>query len=66
MESSRMACLLEQYRHGVLHIEVYNTTVSAIPARDLDTTPQFAVKRSDVSSVLVIRTHATLFALPAR
>ena len=66
MESSRMAYLLEPYRHDVLHTEIPNPTASAIPARALDTTPQFAERWSDVSSVLGITTHATIYALPAR
>ena len=66
MESSRKDYLLEQYRQGVLHTEIPNPTASAMRARALDTTPQFAGKRSDVSSVLVIKIHATMFTLPAR
>ena len=66
MELLRKAYLLEQYRQGVLHTEIPNPTASAMPAKALDTTPQFAERRSDVSSVLVITTHATMSALPAR
>ena len=66
MESPRKAYLLEQYRHGVLHTETPNPIASAIPAWALDTTPQFAERRSNVSLVLVITTHTTMFALPTR
>ena len=66
MESSRKDYLLEQYRQGVLHTEIHNPTASAMPARVLDTTPQFAERKLDASSVLVNTTHATIFALPAR
>ena len=66
MESLRKAYLLEQYRHSVLHTEIPNTTASAMPARALDTTPQFAERRSDVSSVVVSTTPTTMSALAAR
>ena len=66
LELSRNAYLLEQYRHSVPHTEIPNPTASAKPARALDTTLQFAERMSNVSSVLVITTHATMFALPAR
>ena len=66
MELLRKAYLLEQYRQGVLHTVTHNTTASAMPARALDTTLQFAERRSDASSVLVNTTHATISALPAR
>ena len=66
MESSRKAYLLEQYRYGVLHTEIPNPTTSAIPGRALDTTPQSAGRRFDVSFVLVNTTHAYTPALLTR
>ena len=66
MKLLRKGYLLEQYRQGVLHLETYNLTAIAMPARALDTTPQFAKRRSNVSSVLGNIIHATTSALPAR
>ena len=50
----------------MLPTEIHNPTASATPARDLDTTPQFAERKSSASFVVVNTILAYTSALPAK
>ena len=58
MQLSRKYYLLEQFRQGVLLTEIHSPTANVIPAKAMDTIPQFAGRRFDASSLLVYTTHA--------
>ena len=59
MELLRKDYLLQQFRQGALLTETQNPTANAMPARAMDTIPQFAGRRFNASSVLVNTTHAS-------